>query len=354
MFNPAEYPDLACADNGGRILFATDDFFAVCENLIAPQEPVWDPNTYTPEGKEMDGWETRRKRTLGHDWCIIQLGLPGQIKGFDIDTAWFTGNNVPGCSIQAYCGELDLKRVSKRGSAAPKEEIERIGNLTKDWVTLCQTKLSPGVPETRHTLVEIQNQKRWTHLRLNLYPDGGIARLRVYGTVLPDWSKMPKQIIDVASLQYGGKAIKWSNAHYGNPMRLLATARSTGMHDGWETARNPNRPPVFKLGNDGMIEMVGKDWAIIKLGHEATIKKVIVDTNHYKGNYPESCMIECSTDSQQWKPLLKRVKLTAHAEHEFKVEPNSNVSYIRLTMYPDGGISRLRVFGDWFSLNSKL
>ncbi|KAJ3269284.1 hypothetical protein HDV01_001613 [Terramyces sp. JEL0728] len=339
MFDPKEYPDLACADNGGKILFATDDFFAVCENLIAAHEPVWDPNTYTPEGKEMDGWETRRKRTLGHDWCVIQLGLP---------------DNVPGCSIQAYCGDFHLERKSIRGAAANKEDIDRIHSQTKDWTMLCRTKLSPGVAETRHTLLEIQNEKRWTHLRLNIYPDGGIARLRVYGTVLPSWSNLPKKIIDVASLQYGGKALLWSNAHYGSPMRLLAPKRSTGMHDGWETARNPNRPPVYKQGADGMIEMVGKDWATIKLGHTATIKRLIVDTNHYKGNYPESCLVEYSTDQKDWKPLLKRVKLTAHAEHEFNVEPNSNAAFIRLTMFPDGGISRLRVYGDWFTGNSKL
>ncbi|KAI8895717.1 allantoicase-like protein [Globomyces pollinis-pini] len=346
------YPDLASSANGGKILFATDDFFAVAENMLNPAEPIWDPNSYTPEGKEMDGWETRRKRILGHDWCILKLGLSGSIVGVDADTAWFTGNNVPAFSIQAACLNEDLKieRVSKRGSKASDALLKEVEKIKSDkWTTILKSSpLKSGVPETRHNVFKVDSSERWTHLRINLYPDGGLSRLRVFGNVIPDWSKIPDGLIDIASLVYGGKALSWSNAHYGSPMRLLAPNRSTGMHDGWETARNPNRPPIFKLGPDGMIEMKGNEWTIIQLGRAATIDHIIVDTNHYKGNFPESCVIEQksgpSADKGEWKPLLKRQLLGPHKEHTFKeIEDNHDVSFLRVTMYPDGGISRVRV-----------
>jgi allantoicase len=170
--------------------------------------------------------------------------------------------------------------------------------------------------------------------------------LRVFGTVVPNWDNL-KGIVDLAALQNGGKALEFSNAHYGHPMRMLAPNRSTGMHDGWETARNPDRPAVYKMV-DGMIEMVGRDFAIISLGHSGMVERIIVDTNHYKGNYPESCLIEYSSEIEKpvWKVLVDRVKLGAHKEHEFKVlSGNEKVALVKITIFPDGGVSRLRVFG---------
>jgi allantoicase len=215
--------------------------------------------------------------------------------GIEADTAFFTGNNVPAISIQATVSnhDFDLKRESKRGSKATPElekQAEMIGS--DKWKTIVPYHaLRPGVPETRKHYIKVDSSERWTHIRLKIFPDGGIARLRVFGIVIPDWNQV-KGLVDVASLALGAIAISWSNAHYGSPMRLLAPGRSTGMHDGWETARNPNRPSIFKLGDDGMIDIKGKDWAIIKLAKPCHIEKIIVDTNHYKGNYPESCMIE--------------------------------------------------------------
>lgn len=196
-----------------------------------------------------------------------------------------------------------MVRKSVRGSKASEADFEDVGKLKSDeWTTILKsTPLRPGVPETRHHFISIDSKDRFTHIRLNLYPDGGIARLRVYGIVIPDWTTITGTI-DFASLGLGAKALSWSNAHYGSPMRLLAPERSTGMHDGWETARNPNRPAIFKLGADGMIEQKSSEWAIIQLGKPCTVQKIIVDTNHYKGNYPESCMIEVSLSCNriQW------------------------------------------------------
>jgi len=339
--------DLAQDGNGGEILFASDDFFACCELMISQKEPTFDIDAYTEQGKLMDGWETRRKRTLGHDFCIIKLGFSGEIKEIDADTAFFTGNNVPALSIQGFCTDqrLEWGRKPIQGSAADPNLLEDVDKMTKNWTEIVPiTPLKPGYPETRHNLIKVADTGRYTHLRVNLYPDGGLSRLRVMGTVHPDWKRVTAKI-DLISLGWGGNVLEFSNAHYGHPQRLLAPKRSTGMHDGWETARNPNRPAIFKMGSDDMIEMVGKDWAVIQLGRSGNVSEILVDTNHYKGNYPESCEIEYSSDdSNNWKPLLKRVKLNAHEERTFSVDAK-DICKVRLTMYPDGGISRLRIFG---------
>jgi allantoicase len=241
------YPNLASEKIGAKVIFATDDFFAVAENLLLPTEPAFDPTTYTKFGKQMDGidmnnsgWETRRKRIAGHDWCIIKLGYPGVIRGFDVDTAFFTGNNVPAISIQACdmsdTKEPEIKRVSVLGSRADEKSFEEVGKLNShEWKTILPiSKLKSGVPETRHNYFKIKTDERWTHLRINCFPDGGIARLRVFGNVVPDWDNI-EYPCDLACLAQGGKAVQWSNAHYGSPVNLLKPKRSSGMHDGWET-----------------------------------------------------------------------------------------------------------------------
>ena len=239
--NFENYPNLV---SGGKVLFATDDFFAVCENLILDSEPKFDPKTYTKFGKEMDGWETRRKRIAGHDWCIIELGHAGVIRGFHVDTAHFTGNvnnfkqNVPSISIQAFNGAVSLKnkRTPVLGSQASQADIDSVKAINSHaWTTILNiSDLKAGVPETRHHYFKIQDDKRYTHIRLNAFPDGGIARLRIYGNVDPEWHKIESPC-DLALISHGGKTVSWSNAHYGSPMRLLERGRSTGMHDGWET-----------------------------------------------------------------------------------------------------------------------
>ncbi|KAI8911580.1 galactose-binding domain-like protein [Gorgonomyces haynaldii] len=333
------YPDLASDSNGGRILFSTDDFFAVAENMISHTAPVWDEQKYTVFGKWMDGWETRRKRTLGHDWCIIELGLSGEIVGIDADTAFFTGNNVPAISIQAYNSKksLPLKRRSEMGTRCTQEELDAAEALqSHKWKTILEkTSLRP---DTRHHVIRLSASGQWTHLRVNIFPDGGIARLRVYGEVVPDWSKVSVPC-DLVGLENGGAALEWSNAHYGSPMQLLQKQRSLGMFDGWET---------------GILIIPGNEWAILRLGHRGIVQKLIVDTNHYKGNYPESCEIlvfesqsSAVTPPRQtkWLPLISRTKLGPHKEHPLDSEFLNPITHVKLIMYPDGGISRLRLIG---------
>ncbi|KAH6560619.1 hypothetical protein BASA60_000588 [Batrachochytrium salamandrivorans] len=379
-------PTLAVETNGGKILFATDDFFAVAENMIAASNPVWDEAS----------WETRRKRTLAMTGALLNLDSPGQIIAVDADTAFFTGNNVPAISIQAACltdAQVALvPRRSEMGSKATEQETEAaLALASHNWTCILpMTPLGAGYPETRHNVIQIPNlndasttpegskvtQQRWTHLRVNVYPDGGLARLRVYGVVIPDWKTLLQEhalgsssLIDLGSLSNGGKALKWSNAHYGSPMQLLAVRRSLGMFDGWETSRNPQRPREYVMGSDGMLEMPGSEWAIVALGTRGAVLRVIVDTNHYKGNYPESCVVQgvdlsnaaddplqmLSNDQQSldWFDILPRTSLGPHHEHDvdvsrFVMQANGlprACTHVRLVMYPDGGVSRLRLFG---------
>ncbi|KAJ3227009.1 hypothetical protein HK099_003632 [Clydaea vesicula] len=283
---------------GGKILFATDDFFQVAESMLLNGEPVWDLNKYTEFGKWMDGWETRRKRTPGHDWCILKLGLSGVIKGFVVDTAFFTGNNTPKVSIQGACLEDDkvnLLRRSEMGTRCTEEELKQAETIGSDkWEEILpKAPLKPGYPETRENFFAVDNKKRFTHLRVNMFPDGGIARLRVFGEVSRDWSLVSlDEVIDLVSIKNGGRALSFSNSHYGTPKNLIMPNRGAGMYDGWETARNPNRPEVFLVGDDGQLICPGAEWCVLKLGTKGIVSKIEIDTAWFKGNYPESFTLE--------------------------------------------------------------
>ncbi|KAJ3128375.1 hypothetical protein HK098_004622 [Nowakowskiella sp. JEL0407] len=395
------FPDLANSSYGGKVLFATDDFFSVAENMISPSDPVWNEE-YTEFGKllslqfrnftlctnaillilryrQMDGWETRRKRTEGHDWCIIKLGLPGKIVGFDVDTAYFTGNHSPRISIQGLSSDKELKllpRRSEMGTKATDEELKSALLLKSDqWKELLPIKkLNPGYPESRHNYFEINNEERWVYLRVNLYPDGGVARLRVFGEVQIKWDKRnPRDILNLACVINGGKSIGCSDAHFGKPINLISPHNSTGMYDGWETARNPERPPQFVRGPDGHLIIPGSHWTILKLGHPGILSEIGVDTFHFKGNYPESCMVEvCDSDSDdldlllnftasddakdgsssskrkktvEWVEIVPRKVLGPNQAHKFAVVRATRATHVKITIYPDGGLSRLRAYG---------
>ncbi|KAJ3109182.1 hypothetical protein HDU97_008581 [Phlyctochytrium planicorne] len=344
------------ASVGGKILFATDDFFQVAEHLIMKDDPVWDEKKFTEFG-----WESRRKRTEGHDWCIITLGLSGVIKGVDADTAFFTGNQTPRISIQAACLEKDppLVRRSQIGTACTADELKRAGAIGSEaWEEILEiSPLRPGYPNERHNYFTIKSDKRWTHLRINYYPDGGVARLRVYGDVVKHWKDVkPQDTVDLLAMENGGKPVSFSNAHYGSPFKMISPGKSEGMFDGWETARNPNRPPKFQKGPDGHLIMPGTEWAVFKLGTRGTIKDVIIDTMHFKGNFPESALIEIADDAslddatapESWQTLVAREKLGPNKEHTFKVPEDKQMpaTHLRITIYPDGGVARLRAFGN--------
>jgi allantoicase len=322
--------NLASARLGAVGLFATDEFFAPLSRMLADEPALWREGVFDDNGKWMDGWESRRKRIPGHDHAVIRLAMPGRIQGFDVDTSYFTGNFPPHCSIEACLIE----------DGDPTDETAWTEILPK-------SSLGPGA----HHYIEIGSagaDKVWTHLRLHIYPDGGIARLRVYGTAHFDWSKVgADQEIDLAYIFNGAKSLAWSNSHYGVPDQMLAPGRGINMGDGWETARR--RGP-------------GHDWAIIRLGHAGRIGRVIVDTAHFKGNYPDTCDLlgaylpdhgDSFTEAEiaastGWKPILSPSKLQMDHIHEFSGDAVADigpVTHVRFAMYPDGGVSRLRLFG---------
>jgi len=301
---------------GTRVLFATDDFFAAKERVIDSAPPVFIDDKYDDHGKWMDGWESRRKRIEGHDHCIIRLGVPGVIHGFDIDTSHFTGNYPPQASIEACNSSEDI----------PEE----------GWVELLgKTDLAGD----SHHYLAVDDSRVWTHVRLHIYPDGGIARLRIFGEVQANFDGI-EGFVDFAAVENGGRAIECSDEHYGSMHNLNAHGRGVNMGDGWETARR--RGP-------------GNDWVIVALAQPGIIERVEVDTAHFKGNYPDRVSLEgalfdsdasANPNSGDWKTLLAETKLKMDQQHYFEaLEAHSAVSHIRMSIYPDGGISRLRLFG---------
>ncbi|CAK4085092.1 unnamed protein product [Aphanomyces euteiches] len=358
---PPAFTALTSLSKGGKILFATDEWFAAADNLLSPTPPVFIAEKFTDFGKWMDGWESRRKRIPGHDWCIIELGLRGKIVGIDVDTAFFTGNNAPQVSIQAACLEphvgSSLIRPRRMGTSASDDEFKAVEALqSAKWTEILpRSSLGPGYEATRHNYFEVESDQVFTHLRLNMFPDGGIARLHVYGIVSVDWSKIDGRV-DLVAAANGGTAIYYSDAHYGEPRNLLNPGRGVNMGDGWETARKKTRPSVLTLDPQGLLQVPGSDFVVLKLGHVGIPDEVEVDTAHFKGNFPESCLVEgClwhgSDDLKvlehgEWTPLFPRTKLTADAIHRFQPTiPQRPINYIRLTIFPDGGISRFRLFG---------
>ena len=317
-----KYTDLASPRLGAEVTFATDDFFADKSRLIDPAPPVFIAGKYDDNGKWMDGWESRRRRNGGYDYCIIRLALPGILHGVDIDTSHFTGNFPPAASIDACLvdGEPDAKTV---------------------WTEILPSVSLQGNSPHLHA---VESKSAWSHLRLNIYPDGGVARLRVYGEVQCNWQQRDStEMIDLAALLNGGRGVAASDQHYGSPSQILMPGRGVNMGDGWETRRR--REP-------------GNDWAIIALGHAGVISKVEVDTAHFKGNYPDRCSIQGAlvtggteqslvTQSMFWKTLLPEQPLSMDAIHAFEKEvvDIGPVSHVRLNIIPDGGVSRLRLFG---------
>jgi allantoicase len=302
---------------GTRVVFASDEFFAAKERLIDPANPVFIDDKYDDHGKWMDGWESRRKRTPGHDHCVIQLGIPGVIRGFDIDTSYFTGNYPPQASIEVCNSELECPQDG--------------------WTELLpKTELRSDA----HHFVAIDSGEVWTHLRLHIYPDGGIARLRIYGEVRPD-APQANETLDLFALESGGRAIACSDEHYGSMHNLNVAGRGINMGDGWETARR--RGP-------------GNDWVIVALGRAGIVEKVEVDTAHFKGNYPDRVVLEAAridagadpaAAATSWQTLLPEQKLEMDKQHFFASEllAVGTVSHVRMSIYPDGGISRLRLHG---------
>ena len=323
-----ELIDLASERLGGAVLFANDEFFAPKENLLKASAPIFIEGKYTDLGKWMDGWESRRRRTPGFDWCIIRLGLPGVVRGVVVDTSHFKGNypeqgSIEACTIDGLPNTEQLTAESVLWT-----EILPKANLNGDSLNS----------------FAITGESRWTHLRFKIYPDGGVARLRVYGEVVPDWNRL-KQIggeIDLAAVENGGIVLSCSDMFFGHRHNLIMPGKAVNMSDGWETKRR--RGP-------------GHDWTIIKLGTPGHIRRLEVDTSYFKGNFPESCSLESwnaeglpvervQDPEFVWQAVLARTKLQAHTRHLFDaVMDTGAVSHVRFNVFPDGGVSRLRVYG---------
>ncbi len=317
--------DLASEQLGGEAVAVSDDFFAPKENLLKPGRGVFKPGKFTDRGKWMDGWESRRSRTPGHDWCIIRLGMAGVVRGVDIDTNHFLGNHPPYASVEGVA--IDEQRGL--------DDIEE-----SDWTEVVpRSPLAPG----SQNLFPAVCDETVTHLRLNIYPDGGVARFRVYGDVTPQLPDDPEQKVDIVALENGGRAVACSDMFFSPMDNLIMPGRAENMGQGWESRRR--RGP-------------GYDWVILEAPKPGYIDDIEVDTNHFKGNYPDRCSIEtCFAPGEdvdmltwsnfEWEQVMDEQKLEAHTRHFFddEVDADDPVTHVKLNIFPDGGVSRLRVNG---------
>ncbi len=314
--------DLASPRFGGRTLDCSDDFFASMENLLKPEAPVFLPDKYTDRGKWMDGWESRRKRQPGHDWCLIRLGVAGVVRGVVIDTAHFVGNYPESASLEGRLAEGD--------------------DSDAEWIELLPRSALRGDSKN---VFSVDSPYAVAQLRLNIFPDGGVARLRAYGEVVPDWDALASEggLVDLASAALGARVLHASDMHFGSRHNLIMPDRAIDMRDGWETRRR--RGP-------------GHDWCVVRLAAEGVVRKIEIDTAHFKGNFPDSCSLDVclagetlpreSVETAEWEVLLPQTKLQADHRHQFEPPPGAApaVDHARLNIFPDGGVSRLRLWGE--------
>ena len=311
-------PDLASRIFGGGVIFANDEFFAAADHLVEPAAPVYAPKTFGHKGQVYDGWETRRRRQAGHDTAIVRLGAPGVVHGIDIDTAFFTGNYPPHASVEGTALE---------GYPDPIQLAEAL------WVPLVPR--APLVGDSQN-LFTVDSNQRFTHVRLNIFPDGGVARLRVHGEIVPDPRLLPS-VFDVAATEHGGRIAGCSNMFYGHPQNMLAPGLARSMGDGWETSRRRDD---------------GNDWVLVQLAVPSVIELAELDTSHFKGNAPGSATlrgIDARTglldDATDWFDLLPQVRLSPDTRHRFPVSVVPVATHVRLDIFPDGGMARLRLHG---------
>ena len=307
-------PDLALRSLGGAVIWANDDLFAEKENLISPGPSVYRPASVGHKGQVYDGWETRRRREDGHDTAIVRLGVPGVIRGVVVDTAWFKGNYPPAVSIDAI--EVDGYPTAEQLADAP------------DWVPLIERSRVYG--DTRNNF-EVSSEQRWTHVRLNIYPDGGVARLRVHGEGRPDTRFFGVGPLDLAALENGGLVLDASNRFYSSPQNLIFPGQAQVMGDGWETARRRDD---------------SNDWVRIRLAGPGRVRLAEIDTSYFIGNSPGAAALTALGADGQWVELLPRTELLPDTRHRFLVDADDVVSEARLDIYPDGGLARLRLFGE--------
>jgi allantoicase len=313
--------DLASRWLGGSVVAASDESFGDKENLLTPGAAVFEPGRYGNRGEIVDGWETRRRRSPGHDWVIVRLGAPGIVTSVTVDTSFFTGNYPEQCAVHAggfegYPGPDDLT-----GQAA-------------GWIEIVPRSVVGG---DCHNVFAVTDPRRFTHVRLSVYPDGGIARLRVLGQVVPDPRGLEELTVDLLSQIQGGTVVASSDDYFSAAAALNRPGSARSMGEGWETRRRRD---------------AGNDFVLFRLGYAGRVRRLVVDTSYFRYNASESVAVYGSASGQvppagspSWEPLLERTRLQPDTRHEFAVNHAGRVSAIRLDAYPDGGLSRVRVIG---------
>jgi allantoicase len=313
--------DLASRWLGASVMSASDESFGDKENLLTPTPAAFEPGHYGNRGEIVDGWETRRRREGGHDWAIVRLGAAGIITSVDVDTSFFTGNypssvSVEACGIEGYPSPAELA-----GPSACWETIVPAAAVTGDG----------------HNIFEVTDRRRFTHIRLSAYPDGGIARLRVYGEVVPDPRGLERLTIDLASQEYGGAVVASSDDFYSSAGMLNRPDLARTMGEGWETQRRRDS---------------GHDFAVFRLAFAGRLRRVIIDTAHFKYNASAAFAIYgCAKDvppehdSPSWLPLLDRARLQPDTRHVYDLAETDPLTLVRLDAFPDGGLSRVRLIG---------
>jgi allantoicase len=306
-------PDLASRQLGGSVVFANDELFAEKENLIKPGPPEFAPDSFGPRGKVYDGWETRRRREAGHDHAIVRLGVPGIVHGVVVDTAYFRGNYPP---------EISVEVVNAGGYPSPAE----LAGMA--WLPLVTRSPARGDAVNRYPVTD---RHRWTHLRLSVYPDGGVARFRVHGEVLAAPAFLAGTV-DLAALENGGRLLECSDAFYSTAENLIMPGRARGMAEGWENARR--RGP-------------GNDWAVFALGAAGVPRWAEIDTSYFVGNAPGWVRLQAGDESGAWREVLPQTRVQPDTRHRFTLSGDPQpATRVRLNVYPDGGLARLRVHGE--------
>ncbi|MEV6769236.1 allantoicase [Nocardia sp. NPDC051030] len=318
-------PDLALRTNRAGVIAASDESFEERENLIHPWAPRFSPETFGPKGQEYDGWETRRRRNdPGNDWAIIRLGMSGIIRGIVIDTAWFKGNYPPFISVEAT-------RVAGYPSPAQLDSAE--------WVDIVPRSAVGG--DAKHEF-PVSDENIYTHVRLNIHPDGGVARIRVHGEVAPDPTLLTGLTVDLAALEHGARAVACSNMFYSAPDNMLAPGLARNQAEGWETGRRRDD---------------GNDWAVIRLAAQGVPELIEIDTTNLLFNAPAEVRVRAidhwsdeplpDAESDAWFDLLPTTPVQPDTPHRFRLtsEAKRPATHIRLDIYPDGGIARLRLLG---------
>jgi allantoicase len=314
--------DLAQPRLGSKVIFKTDDFFASANRVIDPSPAIFKEGVFDKNGKWMDGWESRRKRTQGHDFLIIKLGKPGSINKVDVDTSHFNGNQPSMISLEGcYSKSKNIKDLK--------------------WKILINKKKTK--PDNHH-IFNTFSKTVFTHIKLNIFPDGGVARLRLYGRVSKKNNDFGDKKINLASLLNGASVIACNNEHFGKAENILAPGKAKNMGDGWETRRRRDK---------------GFDWLILNPISGEKIKKIEISTHHFKGNFPSQCSLQAAfvpnkksspsivKSSTKWKFLLHKVNLSGNKTHIFKnkLMKNDKINFIKINIFPDGGISRFKIFG---------